>query len=500
MSEDCDDLKAGVGGCVDYFPDADEDEYAVCSEPSCLCAPSPPYVIQACEGDGDCDDETGAVYPGAEELCDQLDNDCDGLTDEPTDDSPDDLDDDGVRDECDADDDGDAVLDDIDNCPLAFNPDQSDHDGDGLGDECDEDSCGFEGGKPDGAACTDTEPCTAKDFCQQGQCISLTVVMCDDGNPCTDDVCVAGQGCVVSPNTAACDDGKPCTTQDSCTGGFCVGTSYQCDQNLVCAPKLCDGLGDCTAGLVANGYCVIDGACVTAGTLATIGGCLVCDPAADTLGWSVAVDTTACDDADVCTGGDICTGGSCTGLPVTCDDSNPCTVDQCEPGVGCQNVKLANGSECEADGLCVGLCQAGVCMETAVELCDGQDNTCDDQPDEGFDVGLECGVGACGGGITECATDGLGTVCSTMPGGSTDLSSPEDCATPTDDDCDGQVNEGCSLVSASLSTHSVLLAPPTEGAFRPMAASSTTASPLLKNAVWQVQIGPIAPLLQIETP
>jgi hypothetical protein len=35
-----------------------------------------------------------------------------------------------------ADQDGDAVADDVDNCPDASNPDQADADGDGIGDAC----------------------------------------------------------------------------------------------------------------------------------------------------------------------------------------------------------------------------------------------------------------------------------------------------------------------------------------------------------------------------
>jgi hypothetical protein len=40
--------------------DADEDGIAIC--------------------DGDCDDSNADIFPGAEEICDRVDNDCDGDT------------------------------------------------------------------------------------------------------------------------------------------------------------------------------------------------------------------------------------------------------------------------------------------------------------------------------------------------------------------------------------------------------------------------------------
>lgn len=52
-----------------------------------------------------------------------------------------DTDDDGLGDVCDADDDNDGILDDQDNCPLVYNPSQTNTDAsvDGLGDACDAD-------------------------------------------------------------------------------------------------------------------------------------------------------------------------------------------------------------------------------------------------------------------------------------------------------------------------------------------------------------------------
>ncbi len=68
---------------------------------------------------GDCNDADPGTRPGAREICDCRDNDCDGVIDEG----------------CDADSDG--IVDCMDNCPETANPDQRDADGDGLGDSCD---------------------------------------------------------------------------------------------------------------------------------------------------------------------------------------------------------------------------------------------------------------------------------------------------------------------------------------------------------------------------
>jgi hypothetical protein len=58
---------------------------------------------------------------------------------------------------------------------------------------------------------------------------------CDDGNPCTDDVCFAS-ACLHLNNTNPCDDGLACTTGDVCGGGVCQGTAA-CAPGLTCDPS-----------------------------------------------------------------------------------------------------------------------------------------------------------------------------------------------------------------------------------------------------------------------
>ncbi|MFH1725690.1 MAG: Ig-like domain-containing protein, partial [Elusimicrobiota bacterium] len=75
----------------------------------------------------------------------------------------------------------------------------------------------------------------------------------------------------------------------------------------------------------------------------------------------------------------------------------------------------------------------------AAELCDGQDNDCDGQTDEGFAASAtSCGVGACAASGTTACVDGA-VVDSCMPG--TPASDDADCD-GVDQDCDGTADDG----------------------------------------------------------
>jgi hypothetical protein len=78
-----------------------------------------------------------------------------------------------------------------------------------------------------------------------------------------------------------------------------------------------------------------------------------------------------------------------------------------------------------------------------VELCNGVDDNCNGQIDEGYNVGAPCsaGVGACmASGSTMCAPGGATTTCSAVP---LTPAPAEICGNGIDDDCNGVVDDGC---------------------------------------------------------
>ena len=80
QDNDCDGTSDGTDAwdVSTFYEDGDGDGYGLASSTTDACDTPSGYAAD----EGDCDDADAAVSPGAEELCDTVDNDCDGDTDE----------------------------------------------------------------------------------------------------------------------------------------------------------------------------------------------------------------------------------------------------------------------------------------------------------------------------------------------------------------------------------------------------------------------------------
>jgi hypothetical protein len=74
---DCDD-QIDEDEAVTWYADSDGDGWGDAAAATVDCVQPPDTV----EDDGDCDDSTALAHPGATEVCDEIDNDCDDVTDE----------------------------------------------------------------------------------------------------------------------------------------------------------------------------------------------------------------------------------------------------------------------------------------------------------------------------------------------------------------------------------------------------------------------------------
>ena len=78
--DDCDGDTIGIDAvaCDDFFVDLDGDSHGG-DTTQCACVADGLYTASAAD---DCDDADETAYPGATEVCDTVDNDCDSSVDE----------------------------------------------------------------------------------------------------------------------------------------------------------------------------------------------------------------------------------------------------------------------------------------------------------------------------------------------------------------------------------------------------------------------------------
>jgi len=341
-------------------------------------------------GGTDCDDGDATVFPGAPEICDGVDDDCDGAVDEGT--------------EC-YDDDGDGYTElggDCDDDDPALNPGAVEV-CDGIDQDCD-------GAVDDGTDCYDDD----------GDGYTELDGDCNDGDPAVSpgEAEVPGNGvdddCDGVTDSGAGDEDGDGYTSD---GGDCDDddpTAYPG------APEECDGLDDDCDGDVDEGTdCSDDDG----------------DGLSEEQGDCNDDDPTVYDGAEELVDGldNDCDGDIDEGTPATDDDGDGLSEEQgdCDdddPAVHPGAEEVANGEDDDCDGeVDEGLQDAdgdgwtvdeGDCNDAdgwqapeLSEMCDGLDNDCDGEVDEGLECdladevagdqprrGCDCGSSIAGGG------------------------------------------------------------------------------------------------------
>jgi thiol-disulfide isomerase/thioredoxin len=364
-AEVCDGIDNNCNGTTDegfpaYFVDNDGDGFG------------DPVIAGACGAPGsvpnnlDCDDAAATVYPGAPELCDELDNDCNGAVD---DNLIEDLDNDGFT-PCTGDcDDNNATVfpgapelcDGIDNdCSGAIEPTLfADLDADGFGAAGIPVPCGTPG-SPNQLDCDDSDPLVTlspswyPDADGDGYGVSGTTISactqptgyagnsfdCDDNDPQV----FPGQGCVeCSPADLALMASDPGV----------ISPSQFCSFSCASVPDQQQCLSACLAG---NG---------------------LSDPCADCFAAYVLCQAATCP---------ICLEQPQSPACIACQENNGCK----EAFTACSGLEDADDDDYFVPFDCNDA--NAVVHPDAPELCDGLDNDCDGSVDEGCNVRISVKV------------------------------------------------------------------------------------------------------------
>ncbi len=329
------------------------------------------------------------------------------------------------------------------------------------GNPCTRNSCNPTAGcvaDPIEAVCNDENPCTVGDRCHAGTCAG-TPRVCNDANLCTDDACDPAVGCVATPNAAPCDDNNVCTSGDTCANGACESGAYDashCNDGDACTDDLCVPAVGCvhrfnrapceTGDPCLSGDRCANGVCIEGNEPASCDDGNICtvDVCVPRVGCQYQPTTASCSDGNPCTEGDYCADGACQpgpGAPL-CDDRNLCTDDICDPLVGCRF--MPNEAPCEDANPCTtnDRCFWTLCLPGRTPLdCDDHDACTDDQCIPGVGCYHSLNAGPCEDG--DPCTLGDHCVqgdCITGP----DWNACDDANVCTDDSCTAGV--GCQNV------------------------------------------------------
>ncbi|MBI3447899.1 MAG: hypothetical protein HY049_03105 [Acidobacteria bacterium] len=262
----------------------------------------------------------------------------------------------------------------------------------------------------------------------------------DEGNPGGGTACATGQLGVCAAGT------------ETCAGG-----SLQCVRNVAPSAEICNNLDDnCDGAVDAFPTTCGVGACASTGMCAA--GNNSCSPGQPSAEICNGVDDD-CDgavDDNVAGNGSACSTGQ---LGVCAAGTQTCTggAFHCARTAG-PSAEICNDLDDNCDGTVDGFattCGVGACASTGTcaagmnsctpgapagsdASCDGIDNDCNGQVDEDFAPAMtSCGVGACASmGVTTCALGTQGNTCTPGAPAASDAT-----CNGVDDDCNGQIDE-----------------------------------------------------------
>ncbi len=465
VDENLDPISCGVGAC------AHVEEGCADGAPQ-ICDPFDGSSDEICDNiDNDCDDQVdeglGTTFCGlgscAHEIancldgviqicnpfqsaepdfCDGVDNDCDGLTDE-------DL--------------GTVTcglglcIKTINNC-IGGETSLCDPFAEAVAEFCDgvDNDC-------DGAVDEDLGTTT----CGLGICVK-TVANCIGGSPTFCDANAGSQTEFCDGVDNDCDgvvDEELGTT--TCGAGVCEHTIQNCSGGVpqACNPvdgvstEICDGLDNDCDGLVDEDLGTLEcgtGVCAKSLPVCFAGEIKVCDPDEGASPEICDALDNDCDGyIDEGFGSDTCGLGACAHTVDVCSAGE---LQACDPLEG-SSLESCDGEDNDCDGAVdedqgTISCGLGACAQTlpacvagdlnycnpfngaVAELCDLIDNDCDGENNENMGTYI-CGQGRCAHEVEHCV-DGVVPECDLLLGAVT-----ETCGNELDDDCDGAIDEDC---------------------------------------------------------